>query len=65
VTGARRPVPGTDGAIQVRWLRAGIVYNTSAIGGSSELILVSPDGSAKSTLYRGDLPFRIGQVFEP
>jgi hypothetical protein len=65
-TGARRAVPGTDGVVQMRWLPAGIVYSTSSSGGTSnELILVAPDGSAKVTLYRGDLPFRIGQVIQP
>jgi hypothetical protein len=52
--------------VQVRWLPAGIVYSTSSSGGTSnELILIAPDGSAKVTLYRGDLPFRIGQVIQP
>ena len=65
-TGARRLVPGTDGVVQLRWLPAGIVYSTSSSGGpSNELILVAPDGSAKVTLYRGELPFRIGQVLQP
>jgi hypothetical protein len=64
-TGVRQPVPGTDGAVQVRWLPSGIVYNTAAFDGANELILVSPDGSARTTLFRGDLPFRIAQVFQP
>jgi len=65
-TGTRRSVPGTDGVVQLRWLPAGIVYNTSSFGSTSnELILIAPDGSSKVTLYRGDLPFRIGQVMQP
>jgi hypothetical protein len=67
LTGARQAVPGTDGAVQVRWLSSGIVYKTSTFGGPNDLILVAPDGSAKASLYHstGTYPFRIAQVIVP
>ena len=66
-SGARQPIAGTAGAAAVRWLPSGIVYSTSAFGGPNDLILISSDGSARTTLYRSTdrSPFRIGQVILP
>jgi hypothetical protein len=67
VSGVRQPVPGTDGAVQMRWLPSGIVYNTSVFGGPNDLILISPDGSGKTTLHHstGQFPAGIAQVILP
>jgi hypothetical protein len=51
----------------VRWLPSGIVYSTSTFGGPNDLILTSPDGSARTTLDHSTdrSPFWIRQVILP
>ena len=66
-SGARQAVAGTEGAVQVRWLPSGIVYNTSTFGGPNDLILIAPDGTSRTTLYHSTsrYPFGIAQVILP
>jgi WD40 repeat protein len=48
---ARSPLPGTEGAVDVRWLDSGIVYFKLTEAGDGDMILLPPGGGPQALLH--------------